>query len=179
VKKNEVLPDRLSSAAWLRSRRRAACRSVIVPADLSASTRRRRRSTQWCEVLVARSAQFRSESEDSVSTPSFRGGKQGELHLCFHLCIGKCAPTRFFGGIRRDDHVYSRHASQVAGEGGSNNSCFDSLSGHQFSDLPARVKHTCFDRVLRDTRDVGDLIDRFLMVIDQVDDLTMRRRQLC
>ena len=64
-------------------------------------------------------------------------------------------------------------------EGGSNNSSFESLSGHQFGDPPARVKHTCFDGVLRDARDVGDLIDRFLMVIDQVDDLTMRRRQLC
>jgi hypothetical protein len=41
-----------------------------------------------------------------------------------------------------------------------------SLSGHQASDPLARVKHTRLHGVLWDAGDLGDLIDRLLVVVD-------------
>ena len=49
---------------------------------------------------------------------------------------------------------------------GSNNGSVDPLSGHQLSDPLAPVKHACPHGVLRDAGDLGDLINRFLVVID-------------
>jgi hypothetical protein len=49
---------------------------------------------------------------------------------------------------------------------GSNNGSVDSLSGHQLRDSLARVKHTRLHGVLWDASDLGDLINRFLVVVD-------------
>src|SRR5213080_99564 len=61
----------------------------------------------------------------------------------------------------------------------SNNGSVDSLNDHQLSDPLARVKHTRLHGVLWDPDDLGDLIDRLLVVVDKVNDLTMGGRQLC
>src|SRR5439155_6024058 len=53
------------------------------------------------------------------------------------------------------------------------------LNDHQLSDPLARVKHTRLYGVLWDPDDLGDLIDRLLVVVDKVNDLTMGGRQLC
>ncbi len=64
--------------------------------------------------------------------------------------------------------------AKIANEAcGSKNCSVDSLSGHQLSDSLARVKHTRLHGVLWDAGDLGDLFDRLLMVVDEVDDLTM------
>ena len=49
----------------------------------------------------------------------------------------------------------------------------DALGRHQLADLLARVKHACLHRVMRDADDFGDLINRLVVVIDLVNDLTM------
>ena len=59
----------------------------------------------------------------------------------------------------------------------SNNGSVDSLDDHQLSDPLARVKHTRLHGVLWDPDDLGDLIDRLLVVVDKVNDLTMGGRQ--
>jgi hypothetical protein len=155
-------------------------------------------------VVLVHSSLWMREQQDFVRLPALPGSAAGDrfwrVSKCSPFCFGRAATVRTPLPISyvlsqlhrstslnksctattltcRDDLLAA--ASQIARKGGSNNSSFDSLSGHQFSDPPARVKHTCFDRVRRDAGDVGDLIDRFLMVIDQVDDLTMRPRQLC
>jgi hypothetical protein len=61
----------------------------------------------------------------------------------------------------------TRSAPKIANEAcGSNNGSVDSLSGHQLSDSLARVKHTRLHGVLWDADDLGDLIDRLLVVVD-------------
>src|SRR5260370_27948061 len=40
------------------------------------------------------------------------------------------------------------------------------------------VEHPRFHRVSRNTNDLGNFLDRFLVVVDEVNDLAMRRRQL-
>ena len=47
----------------------------------------------------------------------------------------------------------------------SNNGSVDSLNDHQLSDPLARVKHTRLHGVLWDPDDLGDLIDRLLVVV--------------
>ena len=56
----------------------------------------------------------------------------------------------------------------------SNNGSVDSLNDHQLSDPLARVKHTRLYGVLWDPDDLGDLIDRLLVVVDKVNDLDGR-----
>jgi hypothetical protein len=41
------------------------------------------------------------------------------------------------------------------------------------------AKHTCLHGTRRDSNDLGDLFNRSLMVVDQVNDLAMGGRQLC
>jgi hypothetical protein len=43
----------------------------------------------------------------------------------------------------------------------------DSLSGQQISDPLARAKHTCLHGVRRNPDDLGNLINRILVVVDQ------------
>jgi len=45
----------------------------------------------------------------------------------------------------------------------------------QIGELLAGIKHPGFHRALRDTDDLADLFHRFLVIIDEVDDLAVRR----
>src|ERR1700749_328129 len=54
-------------------------------------------------------------------------------------------------------------------------------AGHleQIGELLAGIEHPGFHRALRKTDDAARFLDRFLMVVDEVDDLAVRRRQFC
>src|SRR5882672_1631057 len=49
----------------------------------------------------------------------------------------------------------------------------DALGGHQLADPLAGIEHACLHRVGRHRNDLGDLLDRLLVVVDEVDDLAM------
>src|SRR5438552_10933322 len=50
-------------------------------------------------------------------------------------------------------------------------------TGQQLRQLLARVEHARLDRVLRNANDLGNLFNRFLVVVYQIDDLPMFRRK--
>src|SRR5262245_31472548 len=53
----------------------------------------------------------------------------------------------------------------------------DSRRLQQFRQFLARVEHARFDRILGNSNDLGDLLNRFLMIVDEIDDLPMLRCQ--
>src|SRR6185437_9277842 len=55
----------------------------------------------------------------------------------------------------------------------------DARAPKKVGELLTGIKHPCLHRALGDADDGAHLFDRLLMVVDQVDDLAVRRRQLC
>src|SRR6185312_14836837 len=55
----------------------------------------------------------------------------------------------------------------------------DARAPKKVGELLAGIKHPCLHRALGDADDGAHLFDRLLMVVDQIDDLAVRRRQLC
>src|SRR5262249_17541816 len=54
---------------------------------------------------------------------------------------------------------------------------FNSFRLEQLCQPLARVEHARLHRVLRDADDLGDLLDRFLVVVHEIDDLPVFRRK--
>src|SRR5215470_13578787 len=54
----------------------------------------------------------------------------------------------------------------------------DALGGHQLADPLAGIEHAGLHSVSRHRDDLGDLLDRLLVIVDEVDDLAMRGREL-
>jgi hypothetical protein len=69
--------------------------------------------------------------------------------------------------------VERRSAASIA----SQPRCLDALVGQQSSQLLARIEHSRLDGISRDSDDLGDLRDRLLVVVNQVADLSVDRRQ--
>src|SRR3954447_15937645 len=55
----------------------------------------------------------------------------------------------------------------------------DTGAPEQVRELFARIEHSGLHRALWDADDRPDLFHRLLVIIDEVDDLTVRSRQLC
>src|SRR5262245_22677823 len=56
--------------------------------------------------------------------------------------------------------------------------CGDIMGRKQFAQPLASVEHSCFSGTLPDSNNLGGIIDRSSVVIDQIDDFAMRWRQL-
>ena len=54
----------------------------------------------------------------------------------------------------------------------------DAVGSEHRGDPLTRVKYPCFDRVVWNVNDLGNFIDRSLVVINEIDDLAMAWRQL-
>src|SRR5215472_6350526 len=55
----------------------------------------------------------------------------------------------------------------------------DASALEQIGKLLAGIEHPRFHRALGNADDLADFLDRLLMIVDEVDDLAMRRRQFC
>src|SRR5262249_28453364 len=64
------------------------------------------------------------------------------------------------------------------GERVSDRRSAEAFAGHQLAGALTRLEHPGLPRVGRHADNVGDLLDGLLVVVDQIDDLAMRRRQL-
>ena len=89
-----------------------------------------------------------------------------------HGCTYKNDPREVipFGSLQHLAGLWKRYlALSSRGQG------VDAGYPEQIGELLAGIKHPGFHRALRDTDDLADLFHRFLMIIDEVNDLAVRR----
>jgi hypothetical protein len=157
-----------------------ACAVAIRPAKIKRSAPDRESPGSEEKPINGRRAASATESDlaTGLSAPGGARARRPRLSLTMssRRRVGRAgtAPRSFRAPDR--DHADASDPTW-SDPTGSHAAALEAAGGQQFADPLARIEHAGLHRVRRDPDDLGDILDRARVIVDEIDDLAVRRGQ--